>query len=115
MNPAQSEFGRFHFLPSAVAAIVTAALTAGVAYGVLGSDVRQNTQGLSEMRQREETRGSTVVDILVAQGKLEGKIDTLTSRIDTFAVMMERQYNRDILPSAPRRLDRRPGRLPETQ
>lgn len=92
MTPTQTE--RVNFWWPILAAALTIALSAGIAYGVIGSDVRQNKRDLAGIRDREMASGSTITDILVAQGRLETEIGALTARVDTVARIMEREYGR---------------------
>ena len=89
-NPAQTEKVNF-WLPTIAGALATA-LTAGIAYGVIGSDVRRNSSDIQAMKDRETTIGTTITDIRIAQGSILTELEALTKRVDTATRILERQY-----------------------
>lgn len=90
MNSAHVEKVNF-WLPT-IAGALGIAVSAGVAYGVIGSDVGRNSSDIRAMKARETTFGTTITDVRIAQGKISTQLDALTKRVDTATRILERQY-----------------------
>ena len=86
MSPAQ--IARLNYWGPIMAFVASGALTAGVAYGIMGSDVARNSSDIKELK----TQGETLTKILVAQGVASSERGGLKSRLDLVSRILERQY-----------------------
>ena len=90
MSSAQIE--RVNFWLPTIAGALGIAFSAGIAYAVIGSDVSRNSSDIQSLKAREETIGTTITDIRIAQVEISGQLDALTARVDTATRILERRY-----------------------
>ncbi len=90
MSPAQTE--KVNYWLPIIAGALGLALSTGVAWGMIGGDVRQNARDIKAIKSREISLSDTITDIRVAHGSISAQIIALTARVDTTVRILEKQY-----------------------
>ncbi len=83
-----TQIARLNVWGPILAFVTSCALTAGIAYGIMGSDVSRNSTDIAAL----QAQGTTITDIRIAQGVAKTERRAITQRLDRITRILESQY-----------------------